>query len=85
MTYKIFVANNTTIYFSRFLYPKAEESNLLDVSDDRVQRGEPDGKYELHAQIDNAIKEEIKQLMLDGIITTCLNLYFCCIWRIFKA
>ena len=64
------VASRFNYFFiicSHFLYPKSEENtNDVEAVDDKVQRGELDGKYELHAQIDDAIKDEMKQLMLNG-------------------
>ena len=49
----------------------SEDSETAE-SGEAVRRGESDGKYELFAQVDNAIKEEIKDLVLNGTIVKTL-------------
>ena len=55
-------------FCSQFLFPKKElAGDLADrANDDAVRRGEVDGKYELFAQLNNSIKDEIKDLILNG-------------------
>ena len=53
--------------FSRFLYPRSDTSEREDeANEERVQRGQPDGKYELHARVNDCVTEELKDLILNG-------------------
>ena len=54
---------------SKFLYPlKSRPEHLGPASnEDNGDRGESDGRYELFAQLDNTVTEEIKELVLGGI------------------
>ena len=55
------------LFLSRFLFPRSDTADVEeDRHGERVQRGEADGKYELHARVNAAITEELKELILNG-------------------
>jgi len=52
---------------SKFLYPKRDLANYgLSDDGDSSQAGSHDGKYELFAEVDNTVREEIKDLVFNG-------------------
>jgi len=52
---------------SKFLYPKRDSANdAMSDDGDGSQAGNHDGKYELFAEVDNTVREEIKDLVFNG-------------------
>jgi len=52
---------------SKFLYPKRDFANdAMSDDGDGLQAGNNDGKYELFAEVDNTVREEIKDLVFNG-------------------
>jgi len=52
---------------SKFLYPKRDFANdAMSDDGDNLQAGNHDGKYELFAEVDNTVREEIKDLVFNG-------------------
>jgi len=52
---------------SKFLYPKRDFANdAMSDDGDGLQAGNHDGKYELFAEVDNTVREEIKDLVFNG-------------------
>ncbi len=50
--------------YSKYIYPKPDASGL---GDNAEMMGNKDGKYELFAQLDETIRREISQLILQGM------------------
>jgi len=49
------------------LYPKRDVANdAMSDDGDGLQAGNDDGKYELFAEVDNTVREEIKDLVFNG-------------------
>jgi len=56
-----------SIVCSKFLYPKRDFANdAMSDDGDSLQGGNHDGKYELFAEVDNTVREEIKDLVFNG-------------------
>lgn len=52
---------------SKFLYPKQSAPDDTSSDDGEMsRRGQHDGKYELFAEVDDTVHEEIKDLILNG-------------------
>jgi len=59
--------NEIGIVHSKFLYPKRDStSDAMSDDGDGSQGGNHDGKYELFAEVDNTVREEIKDLVFNG-------------------
>ena len=49
------------------MYPKRDfASDAMSDDGDGLQTGSLDGKYELFAEVDNTVREEIKDLVFNG-------------------
>jgi len=82
--------NEVNFVYSKFLYPKRDFANdAMSDDGDSLQSGNPDGKYELFAEVDNTVRDEIKDLVFNGesvdMITTlavciCYENQLCCSW-----
>jgi len=49
------------------LYPKRDfATDAMSDDGDNLLTGEHDGKYELFAEVDNTVREEIKDLVFNG-------------------
>ena len=61
------LVNKINFVYSKFLYPKRDLSNdAMSDDGDGLQAGNDDGKYELFAEVDNTVREEIKDLVFNG-------------------
>lgn len=58
------------VCFSKFLYPKRESPHdTTSNGADLVADEEQDGKYELFAEVDRTVREEFKDLALNGLLS----------------
>lgn len=79
---------------SKFLYPKRDVANdAMSDDGDSLQAGNHDGKYELFAEVDNTVREEIKDLVFndhsgdlhsDCLLAGAMSMALCYINRVSK-
>ena len=68
LKWKLWLACSDIVFVcSKFLYPKRDFANdAMSDDGDGLQAGNHDGKYELFAEVDNTVREEIKDLVFNG-------------------